>query len=93
MTNEPITLTVVDPASILGANPFTREQMQTAFGKVCNPKDWKASINAVIDEADRDLVQRAISYMTATDCSFSPAKPGKLRVRSIGYRRGPAGDH
>jgi hypothetical protein len=85
--------TVVDPADTFGTNPYTRDQMEGAFHKVCNPKDWKASIRAIINEADRDLVRRAISFFTATDCAFTPSGDGKLLVTSVGYRVGPAGDH
>lgn len=69
------------------------EELQQAFRTVCNPEDWKAPINAVIKFENRNLVAEAISFMTATEATFENLGAGRLRVRSVGYRNGPAGDH
>lgn len=78
-----------------GMNGFSRNKLIAAFGKVQKPDDWKAPINSVIDKADESIVEAAISFFTSTPADFSPVKGqrDKWRVKSIGYREGPAGDH
>jgi hypothetical protein len=71
---------------------YSHEELHAAFQKVKNPTDWKAPINAVIDEKDMDIVEQAIVYITATSGTFTRGKKkGTLRVRADGYRNGPAG--
>lgn len=69
--------------------------LEPYFNRVANPTDWKARIDAIIPEDDRFLTFQAIQFFTATDATFVrvPSQPGYLRVTSIGYRQGPAGDH
>ena len=75
---------------------FPPDVMQTVFfEQIANKKDWKKPINAVIVAASKALVEEAIIHFTATIPTFEPVKnrPSYLRVRSEGYRMGPAGDH
>lgn len=70
---------------------------EEAFDRVKNKKDWKAPINIVIPTpTDREIadIAEAISHYTSTEAAFEPGpKPGTIRVRAVGYRMGPAGDH
>ena len=73
---------------------FLQSELSASFDRLTNARDWKGPIDAVID-ADQLLVsQVAVQFYTATDLEVvgSP-QLGKLRVKSIGYRAGPAGDH
>ncbi|MGH9316895.1 MAG: hypothetical protein ACRD1P_07300 [Thermoanaerobaculia bacterium] len=70
---------------------FTLEQLDEAFNKVRTDGDWRAPIDAIIDEADRGAVDAAVIYFTATEATFTSAGDGRLRVIAAGYRMGPAG--
>lgn len=70
---------------------FTLEQLDAAFLKVRTEGDWRAPIDAIIDEADRAVVEAAVVYFTATEAMFTSAGEGKLHVMAVGYRMGPAG--
>lgn len=73
---------------------YSRWALECAFRKVCDPADWKAALAGTVDEADLDVVCRAIEFYTATEPEIGPAfTPGRWHVYSIGYRAGPAGDH
>ena len=78
----------------LGGHTFKRSELETALNAVTDADDWKGPIDAVIDANDLLITQAAVVFFTATnlDVKGSP-EPGKLRVTSIGYRAGPAGDH
>ena len=92
-SEEPITDD--DPRS--GMSGFSKNQLTAAFEKVQNQDDWKAPISAVIDISEGPIVEASIAYFTSTAADFLPikcgGKAGKYRVKSIGYRAGPAGDH
>lgn len=66
-------------------------RLRTAFDKVADPTDWKGKVNGVIDAADVNDVVDAVIYFTGTVPTVTPARGGKLRVRSVGYRMGPCG--
>ncbi len=71
---------------------LTQEQKDKLFDRVCDPKDWRASINAVIDASEFDDVADAISHFTATYPEIVQHLPeGKVRIHAAGYRMGPAG--
>jgi hypothetical protein len=66
------------------------------FSKVCNPDDWKAPIDSLCHESEREATAKAIIFFTATEPTFTPLQVGPrgwLRVTAKGYRMGPAGDH
>ena len=73
---------------------YEHDVLDAAFKKVQNAKHWKDPIDAFIDEGDRDVVREAITYFTGTTAEFAPVTgTNQLRVRAIGYRMGPCGDH
>lgn len=78
---------------------FTLTELSRAFRRVQNKDDWKEEIVAYIDPSETDVTLAAIEFYTATTAEVSPVNVidsnGNLRHRvkvvSIGYRRGPAG--
>jgi hypothetical protein len=73
-----------------------REELKPYFDQVCSKTDWKARIDAICRREDLVKVSKAIEFFTATEASFVEMCPPSidwLRVQSIGYRAGPAGDH
>lgn len=70
-----------------------QRRMHRFFSAVCNPSDWKAPIDANVPDADVAETSAAITFMTATEATVTSNGDGTSRVQSIGYRRGPAGDH
>ena len=72
------------------------ERLSNAFNAICNQKDWKAPIDAEIDIIScgfsLDDAMEAVRFYTATDPSVSQTGQTTYRIRSIGYRLGPAGD-
>lgn len=72
-------------------NEYTMDQLEKAFNSVQNKDDWRAAIDAPVDpESDLILIEAAIQFYTATQAKFEMVGD-QLRVRSIGYRMGPAG--
>jgi hypothetical protein len=72
------------------------DELEPYFNQVCNKTDWKAPIDAFCRIEDYLKIKKAIAFFTATDASFSKMCPPSdecVRVQSIGYRAGPAGDH
>jgi hypothetical protein len=70
-----------------------QKRLQPFFDLVCDPKDWRAPINKIVDQnADLELIREAIIFYTATVPKFKIVNDGYL-VYSDGYRNGPAGDH
>ena len=70
---------------------FTDLQLDAAFKMVANPMDWKAEIVSAILPEDKDIVEAAIEFYTATKACFRMSGIGVLIVTSEGYRNGPAG--
>jgi len=81
-------------------NP-THSELKAAFDKVCNSQDWKAPIAARVKADDVAITVAAIEYFTATTADILEydthgnriVPKGQFLISSIGYRRGPAGDH
>lgn len=77
------------------------ETLKKAFDKVKDPRDWKAPINAVVKSEDIGAVWEAVVFYTATqpeiiaqDYILENSGEFKIycyRVKSEGYRNGPAG--
>lgn len=67
--------------------------LEQAFLSVQDPTDWRNPINAIIKFENREAVREAVEFFTATEATFENLGAGRLRVRSVGYRNGPAGDH
>ena len=88
------------PEIVVGNTDAARQEiLRAAFNVLCNPVDWKAPINALLDPQDANigLYIEAVQFMTATAPSLfitnNPAPMGGyyLRLVSEGYRAGPAG--
>ena len=78
--------------SILGG--YTEDELFAAFDAVADPYDWRAPIDSYVDPADVNRIVFAIKHYTATvpTLTVHQLKGVQLiRVRSIGYRMGPAG--
>jgi hypothetical protein len=72
---------------------YTFAQLNGAFDTVKNKNDWKEPIDVVVGVELVGLVAASIEYFTATECKLTDLGDKNYRVESIGYRRGPAGDH
>lgn len=71
-------------------------ELKPHFDAVCNKRDWKGPIDAFCRRDDLPVVKRAIAFFTATDAIYQEVMPPNsewVRVLSVGYRQGPAGDH
>ena len=77
------------------AGRYTFKEINEAFAKVSNPQDWKASIDCWVPAAEKDITLEAIAFFTAAPAHVEAVKKdlSEVRVMSIGYRAGPAGDH
>lgn len=69
--------------------------MQSAFDQVCDKADWKGPIDCIVPWHAVHLYLEAVKFMTAAEvtferCSDAQGNPA-MRVRSVGYRAGPAG--
>ena len=73
---------------------YSQDQLKKAFDAVCDPKDWKGPIAAVMQGELVNVVVEAIKHYTATvpDVQLDVSTMRYL-VTSPGYRMGPAGDH
>jgi hypothetical protein len=67
------------------------EQHELAFRLVADPDDWKKPIDAIVPANRLTDVVKAIQFYTATETTVSVLADGQFRVKSIGYRMGPAG--
>lgn len=73
---------------------YTYQQLREAFEKVQNKEHWKNPIEAFIPVSDLDITDKAIRHFTGTDMMVGWTKnDGTIKIWSIGYRNGPAGDH
>ena len=89
-------------------NGRTNNQIHRVFMLVAKKGDWKAPIRALtnldavrvasalpnltVAEARR-LVEIAVAYNTATEAYVEVCAQTHFKVKAIGYRMGPAGDH
>ena len=64
---------------------------QPAFQLVANKDDWRAPIDAIVPADKLVAVLKAIAHFTATEATVSVEGNGFFRVKSVGYRMGPAG--
>lgn len=70
---------------------------EVLFNLVCDLKDWRAPIDAVVDlpseepAAFLNNLREAVIHYTATVPDFQGLPEGKVRVTATGYRNGPAG--
>jgi hypothetical protein len=83
------TVTMNDPGRSTGFRP---DQLARAFDRVMEFRDWKAPIRAEIAVAERDVVEEAVSWFTASRPTFIvlPGHPDRLLVTAAGFRQGIA---
>lgn len=85
---DPISALLVERAILLGA-----------YNLVVKPDsgDVRGAIDAIVYSAtcdySPDIIKRAVTFFTATECTFETLNACEWRFRSVGYRAGPAGDH
>jgi hypothetical protein len=73
---------------------YTVEQLKTAFDAVKDPTDWKAEIAVSVTGESVMPVVAAIEFYTATTPDVRlDVMTMRYYITSIGYRKGPAGDH
>jgi hypothetical protein len=71
--------------------PGLREVQIDAFKLICKPDDWKAPINAVVKRELSGFFFQVIVDITATVPELEDVDDRHVRLRSPGYRMGPAG--
>lgn len=77
-----------------GVTGFRLDELKAAFERVCDPRDWRAPIRAVIPAVERLLVEKAVRWYAETEPRFE-AVPGDgllLVVVAPGYRVRWAGE-
>ena len=80
-----------NPGSVTG---FRLDQLKEAFERVCDPRDWRAPIRAVIPAVERLLVEKAVRWYAETEPRFEvvPGDRTLLTVVAPGYRGSWAGE-
>lgn len=75
-------------------------RLNAAFKRVQPATHWKDRIDATITldpvdpESDKQMIELAVIHFTGTIANINPVKNSNLwRVRAVGYRLGPCGDH
>jgi hypothetical protein len=67
---------------------YTQEQMNVAFNKVADPKNWKNRVNRIVtvaDDAERDLIAQSVIHFTGSVAEFVEIGDNKYRVTADGY--------
>lgn len=65
---------------------YAREQLEAAFKKVQNPKNWKLAVSGIIDEKDVALTSAAIAFFTGSAMDVTQKfKNGRVRIWAAGY--------
>lgn len=74
---------------------YTGGELEAGFKMVEDVNDWKASIDSHVKPDYADLVVAAAQFFTAAEVRTEPYQHPQwgsmVRVRSVGYRNGPAG--
>ncbi len=70
-----------------------RTQHASYFEMVEDPNDWRNPINKIVvcTRDEMDAIINAIMFFTATQADVTNLGNGIYRVKSEGYRNGPAG--
>lgn len=64
------------------------DELREVFMKICDPNDWKAPIDKVIDKPtpmELFRMSEAVIYFTASDLVARDLGNNKIRIRSAGY--------
>ena len=64
---------------------YSQEQLLEAFNKVCDKKNWKNPIKAIIESKDLDIVREAVIHFTGSIIDEIPMKSNKIRIYADGY--------
>ena len=84
----------ISPMSTSDYDATDIDRLRSVYSAVADKEDWKAPIDVVIPTKDLPITLEAIEFFTATKPEVIRSKnPGVVRVKSEGYRVGPAGDH
>lgn len=78
---------------IPGMDSATHELLKAAFDQICGMGDWKGPINAVVPRRLASLYAEAIRFYTASEPVEICEDRDHVRLISLGYHDGPAGDH
>ena len=73
---------------------YSEPELNAAFRRVQDPRDWRNPIDCVVTELDRaelEKIQDAVEFYTATECKVTPLGGASYRITADGYRNGPAG--
>jgi hypothetical protein len=91
----PVTREVIFSMSRDNADCRSFDLLRDAYHLVCNQADIRGPIDCIVPHWMVGIVVEAIKFMTATVpiCHTVPGREDVVRVTSIGYRAGPAGDH
>lgn len=86
------------PSAPVKRRQFTQKELEEAFDRVKNPRDWKAPIAANVFGYNLFATCEAIEHFTATypravHAGYNKTGQSIYHVTSPGYRAGPAGDH
>lgn len=69
------------------------ELMRFAFDQICDKKDWRGPIEAVVPFTHAATYLDAIVFMTGADVHSERLPTGDYLLKSVGYRMGPCGDN
>ena len=64
---------------------YTQKELERAFTKVKNKKDWKRSIRAIVNAEDFDVICAAVAYFTGSQLEIAENLGKKYRVHALGY--------
>src|SRR5580765_6966095 len=87
-------MTEADPGDPNGVTGIRLDQLKAAFERVCDPRNWKGPIRAVIPAVDRLLVEKAVRWYAESEPRFEevPGDAQLLTVLAPGYRVSWAGE-
>lgn len=73
---------------------FSLNQLQAAFSKVQDKKNWKAPVFASVSMDELAITMLAVEFYTATKVEVQQIMGnGNVLIFAKGYAAGPAGDH
>ncbi len=81
----------VHPGPDGGPFRFEQSDLEEAFDAVRDRDDWRAPIQAEIQQSEVLIVCAAITHFTGTVAELTNLADGLVEVRSVGYRAGPCG--
>ena len=64
---------------------YTTEQLQAAFSKITNKKNWKKALKGVIEASEFDVTEKAAIFYAGSPLESRKLANGKLEVWGGGY--------